>query len=201
MISEVFICNLALINVAKSEITSLDEASAEAAACRRFYAHVRNIMLESYPYLFARRIVALAEVANDRPLRWTFAYRLPADLRKVLLVHDETIGLGDFSDAEAVGRGGHPYDLAGTTLYCDVPAARLEHTFTQTDPTKFTALFVEAFGWELAVRIAMPLTRDPKLRADAYQLAMKASIAAQVHDANSTRDTTHVPVPALQARQ
>jgi hypothetical protein len=199
--SEVFICNLALSNVSKPDITSLNEASAEARACKRYFSHVRDVMLESYPWLFARKIAALAEVTNDRPKLWAHAYRKPADCLKILLLHDECMLPLVFSDGDVLRRGGTRYDTAATTIYTNASPAYLEYTYRLDDPTKFSASFVEAFGWELAVRIAMPLTRDPKIRADAFQIASKMTSDAAVHDANQVRETTDVPVASLEVRQ
>ena len=42
----------------------------------------------------------------------------------------------------------------------------------------------------LAVRLAMPLTRDPKIRSDAWQVASQMTGAAQMADANETRETS-----------
>ncbi len=201
MASEVSICNLALGNVAKPDINSLNEASAEARACKRYFAQVRDVMLESYPWLFARKIAALAEVTNDRANRWRYAYRRPSDCLKELLVLDECLSPLIFSDGDMLRRGGIPYDVAGTTIYTNVKPAFLEYTYRLVDPTKFSATFVEAFGWELAVRIAMPLTRDPKIRADAFQIAGATTSKAAVLDANRVQETTDVPVESLEVRQ
>lgn len=194
MTSKVSICNLALANVGKpDEIQSIDEASAEAKACKRFYDQTLGVLLESYPWRFAGKTQALAEIVNLKPNRWRKAFQRPSDCRKIRRITD-TLMLDD-TDAK-----GTPYAVEGTVIYCDVDIAWLEYTADQTDPTTFPALFIDALSWHLAVRLSMPLTRDPKIRADAYQLAERMTMAAQVHDANEVREVHDPAARALEAR-
>jgi len=74
---------------------------------------------------------------------------------------------------------GNPYEIEGETVYCNLSPAFLRYTFRLVDPTKYPPPFVEAFSWHLAVRLAMPLTRDPNVCADASQLAMRMQAAAE----------------------
>lgn len=182
MTSIVSICNLALSNIAKENINDLSEPTAEARACNQFYAHCRDTLLQSYPWKFASKTVSLGEVANDRDGEWSYAYARPTDCLKVRHVQDEN---GIF-----VGQFGAPYGVEGQKIYCDLSPALLHYTFRLTDPTLFSPLFIEALSWHLAVRLAMPLTRDPKLRADAFQLAMQTQGAAEMADANEVRENS-----------
>lgn len=186
MTSTVSICNMALANIAKpDEIQSLDEDSAEAKACKRFYGQTLTAMIEAYPWRFAGKTAALAEIVNVKPKRWARAYQRPSDCRKVRRLTDALM----LPDVDAVGV---PLEIEGSTIFCNVAPAYLEYTADQTDPTKFSGLFVEALSWQLAVKLAMPLTRDPKVRADAYQLAERTTVAAQIHDANEVRQSTDI---------
>ena len=194
MTSKVSICNLALANVAATSITNIDEESAEAAACRLFYEPTLASLLEIYPWRFAKRTVALAEVTNTKPNKWLKAFRRPTGCRKVRRVTDELM----LDDTDAAGV---PHEIEGSVIFCNLPVAFLEYTADQPDPTKYSALFVEALSWQLAVKLAMPLTRDPKVRADAFQLAQRMTVSAQVHDANEQRETMDVSARALEARK
>lgn len=189
MSSEVYICNLALSNVGKGNISDLSEPTAEARACNQFYAHVRDTLLQAYPWRFAGKTVSLAEVANDKLGAWEYAYNRPTDCLKVRWVR------GAYSTIDPTPQTLqqeilNPYDIEGSTLYCNLSPAFLRYTFRLTDPTKFTPLFIEALSWHLAVRLAMPMTRDPKVRADAFQLAMQMQGAAEMADANEVRETS-----------
>jgi len=198
--SVVFICNLALTNLAKPPISSIDEESAEAAACKQYYAHVRDVLLKAHPWRFAAKTEALAEVTNLKANRWGYAYQRPADCLKVRRISDES--LADYlpSDGSLVVAGGFHHAIEGQTIFCDVSPAYLTYTFQLTDPAQFPADFIEALGWHLAVRLAMPLTRDPKIRADAYQLAVRTTASAAASDANEVRETSDSPSEVIEAR-
>jgi hypothetical protein len=199
MTSVVSICNLALSNMAKDNISDLDEASPEAKLCKQFYEHVRDTILQAYPWRFARKTASLAEIANTKEDRWLYAYRRPTDCLKVIRLNDAN--LADYLPySDGIVGGAFAYDLEGTSLFCDLTPAYLEYTVRLEDPTKFPPLFVEALAWHLAVRLAMPITRDPKARADAYQLAMRMQNEAAVADANEVRETSDFASEMVEAR-
>jgi hypothetical protein len=200
MSSVVFICNLALSNLGKDNISDINEASTEARVCKQFYEHTRDMLLQSYPWRWARKTVALAQVSNDKERRWFYAYRRPSDCLKIRRVNSEM--LSDYLPYEAmsVKAGGIDYTVEGSVIYTGVSPAYLEYTQRVTDPTLFPALFQDALGWHIAVRLAMPLTRDPKVRADAFQLATRMTGEAQTSDANEVRETSDYPSEAIEAR-
>ncbi|HEY5797662.1 MAG TPA: hypothetical protein VIU82_21880 [Bosea sp. (in: a-proteobacteria)] len=192
MTSVVSICNLALSNLGKSNITDLAEATAEARACRQFYDIARDTMLQTYPWRFAGKTASLAELTNDKPGAWGHSYNRPNDCLTIRWVRPE-YSLSDprpVAVADPHSEHATPYEVDGGRIYCDLSPAFLRYTFRQSDPTRFSPLFIDALSWHLAVRLAMPMTRDPKVRADAYQLAMRTQAAAQVADANETRETS-----------
>ena len=192
MASVVSICNLALSNVGKENINSLDEASSEARACRQFYPHVRDILLQVYPWSFAGKSKSLAEVTNDKQGDWLHAYDYPTDCLKVRWIRPVHSNGG--SGLVAYRPNGsdfeQPYAIEGGRIYCNISPAVLYYTVRETDPSRYPAMFIEALAWNLAVRLALPMTRDPKVRADAYQLAMQAQNAAAMVDANEVRETS-----------
>lgn len=188
MTSIVSICNLALTNLGKENISALSEATAEARACNQFYAHVRDILLQAYPWRFAGKTQSMAEVTNTKVGAWGYAYDRPSDCLKVRWLRPEYAIDDPSTVADEIAV---PYDIEGNTIYCNFSPAFLRYTTRLTDPTKYSPLFVEALAWHLAVRLAMPLTRDPKVRADAYQLAVQTTGAAETADANEVRETSN----------
>lgn len=199
MTSVVAICNLALSNVGKDNISDLDEASPEAKLCKQFYAHVRDTLLQAYPWRFARKTAALAEIANVRENRWLYSYRRPVDCLKIRRVSDDAFA--DYMPySDGIVAGGFAFDIEATTIFCDLSPAYLEYTMRLEDATKYPPLFIEALAWHVAVRLAMPLTRDPKVRADAFQLAMRMQNDAAVADANEVRETSDSPSEIVEAR-
>lgn len=189
MASVVSICNLALSNIGKTNISSLGEAGAEAKACNQFYEHCRDILLQSYPWRFAGKTQALAELTNDKPGAWGYAYTRPNDCLKVRWVRPE-YSLIDPQPQLLQDETGYPHDVDGGVIYCNLSPAFLRYTWRLTDPSRFSPLFVDALSWHIAVRLAMPLTKDPKIRAEAYQLANRMQAAAEMADANEARETS-----------
>lgn len=188
MASVVSICNLALSNIGKDNINALTDAGAEARACSQFYEHTRDTLLQGYPWRFAGKTQAMAQVANDKPGKWSFAYSRPNDCLKVRWVRPEYAeGSCRLTPHEETA---FPYEIEGVRIYTDLPTAFLHYTARLTDPTLFPQLFVDALSWHLAVRLSMPLTRDPKIRADAWQVATAMTGQAQMADANEQRDTS-----------
>jgi hypothetical protein len=203
MASVVSICNLALSNLGKQNIQSLTEASAEARACNQFYEQTRDTILQDYPWTFAGKTAAMAQVTNDKPGAWQFAYSKPNDCLKVRWIRPNYqapptggVYLADTEAREIT----HPYTLEGSNLYCNLSPALLRYTWRLTDPTAFSGLFIDALAWHLTARLAMPLTRDPKQRADALNIAVQAVATAQEADSNQERSTSDFTSDFLKAR-
>jgi len=199
MTSIVSICNLALSNIGKENISDLSEPTAQARACNQFYEHTRDVLLQGYPWRIAGKTQSMAALANDKPGAWGFAYRRPNDCLKVRWVRRE-YSTDDPRPQSLQQEISNPYDIEGETFYCNLSPAFLRYTFRLVDPTKFSPLFVEALSWHLAVRLAMPLTRDPKVRADAFQLATRTQGAAEAADANEVRETSDIESDFLKGR-
>lgn len=189
MASIVSICNLALSNIGKDNINALSEPTTEARACNQFYEHTRDTLLQGYPWRFATTTIALALVTNDKAGKWLYAYKRPNDCLKVLWLRPaySADNLCRQTEQEEIA---NRYEIEGEVIYCNLSPAFLRYIWRLTDPSKFSPLFVEALSWHLAVKLSMPLTRDPKVRADAFQLAQRTQGAAEMADANEVRETS-----------
>lgn len=187
MTSVVSICNLALMHLGKDRIDTLDEASAQARACKRVYDPTLNALLQVEPWGFAGKTVSLGEITNDKADVWQRAYKRPVECLKVRAIGPTTSSVHPNCIEP---QGGFPYELEGTTIYCDLSPAYLRFTDRTTDPTKFSPLFVMALSWHIAAMIAVPMTKNVKVRQDAYQQALALQTQAAVADANESRDTS-----------
>lgn len=200
MASVVEICNLALGNIGKDDIANIDEASPEAKACKKFYSITVETMIQAYPWRWAKSTAALAEVSvNTKENKWLHAYQRPNNCMKVIQVVDES--LADYMPSgDGIVAGGHAYEIEGQTIYCDLSPAYLVFTSKVTDPTLFPPAFVDAVAAALAARLAMPITRDLKIRNDAVALARSTMNSAQEFDANEVRETHDHPSDRIEAR-
>src|SRR5437879_11783972 len=73
------ICNAAISHCGtRSKISSIDEGSPEANACRTHFALARDSLLRAFDWNFAR-ITASLGALQDPPARWGEKYALPVD--------------------------------------------------------------------------------------------------------------------------
>jgi hypothetical protein len=192
MTSIVGICNLALSNIRKSSISDLNEASEEARQCKIHYEISRDTLLQLYPWEFAGTVQSLAPVDNDWTSRWAYAYKRPNTCLKIRRVVPEVDYPNDIDPPT--------HGLRGSTVYTSYDPAFIEFTRREENPTLFPPLFVDALAWALASRLAVPLTADRSLRADAVQMASAARAAAEAADANDQPDRPDYEASWIAAR-
>jgi len=172
MASEVTICNQALLRCGvKAIIQSRSDDSEEAEACDAFFDQVRDRVLASFNWPFARRKKELALLLEE-DLEWEYVYQLPSDC---MIVRRLTVGLRQvLSDQEI------PYEMRSATagetrvLCCDVPNVTAVYTAKVTDPTKWSPLFCDALSWLLAHELAMPMSVKPELQQAFFRNAQMA---------------------------
>lgn len=180
MSSVTSLCNIALSNIGKKLIDDINEQSTEAKTCKLHFNIVRDTLLQSYEWEFAKTTIALAAVANSREDRWEYAYTRPSNCLKPLRILPETY----ISDDIEV-----PYAATEGLIFCSQSPATLEYIRRFEDPTRLPPLFQDALAWALAAKIAIPLTSDQSTRKDAYQIAASSLDAAKVADANENKFT------------
>lgn len=199
MASVVEICNLALGHLGKDDISSIDEASAEARACKKFFTITVETMLQVYPWMFAKTTASLAAVTNGKVNKWLHAYQRPIDCLKLRMVSDES--LADYMPSgDGITLGKHNHEVEGQIIYCDLSPAYLVYTKKIADTTLFPPTFVEAVASALAARCAMPITRDLKVRNDAILMARSSLATAMEADASEEQYTHDHPSDRVEAR-
>ena len=121
-------------------------AQKEAVACVRYFAGIRDVLLQTYPWTFARRDETL--VGLSEPLKgWRFSYALPtACVRPLQLI----------SRRKTVAK----WEEAGSVIGCEYRPVSLRYTARITDTTKWSPQFQEAFCLKLAVDIALSVNSD-----------------------------------------
>jgi|CXWL01.1.fsa_nt_gi hypothetical protein len=160
MASKVAICNMALGALGVGDqIANVDtERSAEARACRLFYAETLNEVLRDFPWPHAKKTVVLALVESAPNDEWAYSYRYPSDC---LMMRRVLSGVRNDTRASRVPTS-ISNDDSGQLIFCDSADAELEYTFIADDPQRYPADFVAALAYLLAVRIAPMITAgDP----------------------------------------
>lgn len=186
------LCNRALAAIAKDQIGSLDEPSLEARECKRFAQPLLNEMADWSDLIpLGRARVVLALTPNDRPGEWLYRYAAPAGMAQPIAIRQKE------DDATSLPMGG-PYNfplqdavpLAFTheegAIYTNVESATLIYTRSQIAVTELSPLMQKAFADELAARISMPLTKDPKITQALANVAMQSRVTALVDEENKT---------------
>lgn len=165
-------CNLAISHLGHSkEIADVDtERSAEAAACRRYYAPALAEALRDFPNPSTTVIQPLALVEDLRETdgaEWSFSYRYPSDCAKAIRIPS-----GTRNDSETTRV---PYriisDDQGKLIMTDMEDATLEYCKNTDDPSKWQPDFLMAFTLLLAFYVAPRITAgDPfKLGERSYR--------------------------------
>lgn len=163
--SKTLIGNMALANCGiTGRLQDIDnENTNEAINLRLFYDHVLAMILESRPWPFVTRKLVLASLGNP-PAEWAFRYKYPSNCR---YIH----GIINPRDRTPLPKDKIPYvvqdidDGYGKCIMTDMEGATILFNLDDTDVSKFTAAFVEAFALGLSSHIAMPLRVDANVQA------------------------------------
>lgn len=197
MASEVDICNLSLSHLGDdAEVASISppDGSVQALHCARFYPIARDEILELHDWSFARtRKTGLAQVTSAAS-SWAFAFVKPANI----IIVRQALPEG-YTDDELDGL---TFKEEGDLVYCNSPIDTLICTNRITDTTKFSPLFVVAFGWQLAGYIAGPIRKetDGKMQTVMFNKAMRSISGAAASNANIDNTETEHRVPWLAGR-
>lgn len=200
MASLIELCNRALANVAKGQIASLNEQSLESRECVRWAQPLLDEIIgwsDNMP--LGRRRVVLAELVNDRPAEWSFAYALPSDMETPIAIRRVEQGgraLPEGGPFNFPLQDGLPlrFQIEGDKIYSNVPTATLIYTASTIEARELGGLMQKAFVDELSVRIAMPLTKDPKVGGALANIAELSRARAIAHEENKMpqRQVTYV---------
>jgi hypothetical protein len=151
-------------------------AQEEAVSCARHFEGVRDRLLCSYPWVFARKTAAPAQLSSPLPLGWRVAFRLPSDCLKTLAV---------------VARGRRTlfrrYEVLGRTLLADAAPVQLIYTARIADTRLWDDSFADAFCSLLAGEMGAAVMGEPQLismmeqrAAGILQTARAAGLLAEV---------------------
>ena len=173
MYSEVSICNMALNHMGIGRVISkLTDATEEARACKRFYEHARDELLQEYPWNWAAAVAELAPRSETSPLG-AYVYAYPSSalrVRNVFQADTPTVRANWMIRRSASG---------GRVIIADITPAVAEFTARVTDPTEFPPTFADALAWLLALK-----GDGENRRGDVMQYYMLSKQKAVMADAN-----------------
>jgi len=170
--SQAAICNIALghlgINRLITDLESERTSKAQAQACITHYDLALEVTLMAHRWPFTQRIETLATISGYDGTVWAYAYRAPSDM---LTAHSIN-RLDSDPQGERFQVGG---DASGAIIYTNAEEAILDYTARVTQPGLYPADFVEALAYQLAIRVAQPLSAEESLRQaarDGYRRAI-----------------------------
>jgi len=154
MASVISICNSALIKLGANRITALTETSKEARLCNAQYEVVRDRLLQSHPWNFAIKRIALNKLSEVPAFGWDGYYQLPTDYLRVLTV---------FPD--------YPFEVEGDRVLSDAGDVSIRYMYSATDPSKYPPRFAEALAYELAKELSYALVQSNAQQAQLFTIA------------------------------
>lgn len=182
---------LSHLGIGKPIADLANDIRAEALHARTHIDRARVMFLLDNVWRFSEHVAALSPAAsNPMPDRWAYAYQRPADALKILDVWPAT-GLATppytiRSDEETSGYPylGNRFDIKGSTIYTHLDDARAHYVRDIPDYETWPAAIQSVFSAYLAAVLAFPLTRDMKMRQDAFTLYNTLRTPVVMSDAN-----------------
>lgn len=156
-LSELAICNRALIALGEDVITSLDDNRSKAARlCKAAFPLVRDEVTRRVPWNCARARASLAADAVPPGFEWEFAYTLPADNLRVYQVAEDP---------------DTPWEEEGGKLLTDHEAPlNIRYIRRLDDVTLIDAQLAGAISYALAADIAVALAQSEGAAARCVKL-------------------------------
>ena len=194
--SDVDIVNMALGHIgdrANVSAISPSDGSAQADAAARVYAHIRDWLLERFPWKFALRRSTLAERSDITMGSWDHIYAEPNNCLRVIGI----LPSGYSSDDSVVDFDTETDETGQGLILTDAEDATARYVARITDPGKFTPGFTETFAWFLAASLAGPLVTGETGRTEALRCIQMASLAfasaAGLSANQAKRRLDHIP--------
>jgi hypothetical protein len=176
MISEVSICNQALLWVGANTITSFEDPSTEAEWCRANYPFLRDAVLEARMWTFSIARKKSGPVADLSEWGNKFLHRVPAEWLLVTKVFSmERLDLEQIDD-----RG--TWHREGEFILSDYDTVYMYGIQRVTDTGKFTNMFAQALAARMACEMAVPFAESRTLQADLWGLYEKKISEAAATD-------------------
>lgn len=166
--SVVQICNMALAKIgSESFITSLSDDTKAARHLSIFYEPIRDSLLRSHLWRFARKQYQLAPLVTGPLFDGGYYFQIPTDCVRVV-VPDEDYFYG-------YGR----WSVEGNKILADTNVLNIVGLQRVEDPNLFDPIFSEALATRLAHELCIPLTNSESLKnalkADSRELILRAA--------------------------
>lgn len=168
VITEVSICNSALIKLGGDTISGLTDDHKSARLCNARFPMIRNKVLEDHAWSFATKTVSLAPVSGVTPQDWTYAFQMPGDFLKMVRGEDWN----------------QEFDTVGGYLVADENPFIIKYIWKNTNCGLYSYSFAECLAWRIAADLAYAITNSKEVGAlmiQGYGEDLKAARYADSH--------------------
>lgn len=166
------LANRALSHIGDMPISSIDEDSKPARACKEFISDVIDEVLRDHRWNCAISRVTLSRLSTPPNHGFAYAYQLPGDFLRLLELNGEQYeGSDEYFEIEE-----------GKRLLSNADEAKVRYV-RRIDVPAFDPLLAKAVSASLAAAICIPLNRDVSMQAQLEALAQRAISRARRVDA------------------
>jgi len=168
-ITEVSICNSALIKIGADRIVALSDDTKRAILCNEQYSKLRDEVQQSHPWNFAITRVELGADATAPAFQYEQQHTLPADVLRVLHLHPVE------NEIEWKKEGGK--------ILSNESTIQILYIRQVTDTSLFSAVFAETLAYRIAQELAYPIVQSTQLATLMEQKYQDALRKARSFDA------------------
>jgi hypothetical protein len=172
--TETGIANLVLSHLGASGVTSINDLTPEAEAIRDAWDGVRDALIRSHRWNFAKTIATLT------PVTYGVSYQLPSDFLRLLTVNG----------VEQSGTLGEGAEVVGKQIYVAAETCDIVYLRIVPNPEEWDSLFAVVFAYELAAACGPRLANGSLTIAQAMREGARIQLqAAMSANAIETRPT------------
>lgn len=181
----VTIANIALTKLGQyTSLISLNDNTRPAIVMNAQYENARDLVLSEYDWPFATKKDILAPSVTAPAWGGGNYFQLPSDFISV-------VGLENPYDT---------WELEGQFILANTDTLNIKYVYRETDPNKFSPMFVEAYSSYLAYLTSMQITGDEKLKGDMLQIYARDLNRARSFSAIQNSGKTYLSDAFINAR-
>lgn len=170
-ISEVAICNSALIKLGADRISNLNDDSKEARICKEQYPKMRDELLSQHFWNFAVGRMELAKLVDKPAYGYQNYFVLPAEVLRVIEVNGPSSEFAiEYFDNKRV-------------IATNEATVKIKAIFQVTNTTLFSKMFDDALSWRLAAEMVYSLSQNTSLQENIQAYSQRALADARSFDA------------------
>lgn len=149
-ITQISICNSALVKIGADIISSITQETKSARVLNAVYEQVLKEVLRARNWNFAIKRDSLTPTATTPEYEYDYEFNLPSDCLILLDTEEE------FFDEEE-------YSVEGRKVYSNHNPLNIRYIYYNTDASSYDPMFAEALSWRLAQTAAYALTQSSTL--------------------------------------